>query len=179
MDSNTHKVAGIYVRREDAEAARAAARAAGFEDRQMDMIDRMKAIELSLGSEVRDEDKTFGAAKDILTGATVGAAAVGAAGAAAAAIGLFVAPPVAAGLASAGLGGLIGGFVGGAAAPSVRESEFLELVREATRQGHWVLVLNADSQAQALEAQDVISNTVAEATVDQYGSQQPHTIGRS
>ena len=177
--TNSHKVAGIYATRADAEAARDAAMDNGFSSAQIEVLDGGKAVALSKSSEMSAEDKAAAVAKDVLGGVTVGTASTGALGVAAVAVGVFVAPPVVAALAGAGLGGLLGGFVGGAVSSTLKESDFAELVREATSRHHWVVILHAYNEADVLRAQDVLEKTAAEASVDQSGAKRPETVARS
>ncbi|MDX1433356.1 MAG: hypothetical protein R3286_13010 [Gammaproteobacteria bacterium] len=167
MEHAIHKVAGVYPGRADAEAAARALREAGFEDAQVELVDRETVARAEASHDRIDADSVSSLIMGGVAGAGVGGA--GAAALAAANVSVFVAAPIAA----IGLGAALGAAAGGVASASLREPDFIALVKDALEHDYCVVVVNAHSEAQAIEAQDAIGHTAPEKTIDQYGSEQP------
>ena len=167
MKQSAHKVAGVYASKPDAKKAVAELRDAGIEEERIDLVST-DDVERAADSRGRLDSDTI---RDLLLGGAAGAGVGAAGGAALAAIELsvFLAAPVVA----AGVGAVIGAAAGGAASTSLREPDFIALVKEALEHDFCVVVVNNDSEAQAIEAQDVIGRTAAKKTIDQHGSEHP------
>lgn len=161
-----HRVAAIYPTQDEAEAVRRHLIAAGL---AADTLDVMHADALPDASE--DSDETL---KLVLVDGAVGTAigtGVGALGTLAlwaSGISLFVASPVIAPLAMlgwfAGLGAVVGGAVGATQEQSAAHKEgdgrFSELVMDAIKSGHAVLIARTRDETERQAAETIVRESL-------------------
>lgn len=169
MSQTSHKVAGIYPDHANARAAVEALRQAGIGEEAIAMVDKD-----DWQSAFTDPHTVTERAKHKLasgTGIGAGLGALGAGALVAAEVAVIAAAPVLAMLAGAGLGAAAGTAYTGVSSSSVREPVFRDVVREAVTQGHVVVIVRTFSEAESLHAQDLISSTNPERSVDQLGGQ--------
>jgi hypothetical protein len=148
-----HRIFGIYAAREDAEVTRQHLLEAGFLPEQLEILDRPghpEAVEAN-SDEVRN-DTIIGGTLGSLAGGALGV--LGEAALAAANVSLFVASPIIGTLTMIGWGAAAGGVIGALAGAGRPETHhFADLVDEALRQGYWVLIVHARTEAQTTMAQ--------------------------
>ena len=166
MSFATHKVAGVYADRAQANEGARALREAGFEPEDIFVVDRDDWQTAFADPQEAGQRAENAALSGAVAGAGVGAAGAGAL--AIAEVSVIAAAPVFATLAGAGLGAVVGTAIAGVSSASVREPDFREMVREAIHEDHSVVVARPHSEADALKAQDVIAKT-ADSSIDQYG----------
>lgn len=169
MDEQNHIVSGIYTTCGEAEAVRDRLVERGLPRDQMNIVERAQLPENA--KMTGDND----ALKDVLVDGAVGAAVGTGIGALAevalvvANVTLFVASPLIAPLAMLGWGAALGGVVGAAvgaekveAKPGEKqEGKFSELVLDAIRSGHVVLVALTKSVAEATLVREVVGDSIA------------------
>ena len=164
-EHNQHIVSGIYASQTEANTARNLLVERGIPRAQVKVLEAPPA---GAGKVVKDDIVL----KDILVDGTIGAAVGTGIGAAAqvalvaANVSLFVASPVLAPLAMLGwgatLGGLTGAAVGAEKTGLAKDGKFSDLVMDAIRSGHIVLVVHTNTPEEAALARDVIGESVRE-----------------
>lgn len=160
-----HRVSAVYPTREEAEAVRGRLIGAGFAAGALDILHEQA---LPAGDE--DDDVVL---KDVLVDGAIGTAvgtgigAVGTVAIWAANLTLFVASPVIAPLAMlgwfAGLGGVVGALAGARLHESGahrKEGRFSELVLDAIKSGHVVLVARTNDDAERHLAETTIRDSL-------------------
>lgn len=160
-----HRVSVVYPTREEAEAVRGRLIGSGLGAGALDILH-----EQALPSGEEDDDEVL---KDVLVDGAVGTAVgtgVGAVGTVvlwAADLTLFVASPVIAPLAMlgwfAGLGGVVGALAGARAheaGAGRKEGRFSDLVRDAIKSGHVVLVVHTNDDAERQLAETIIRDSL-------------------
>jgi hypothetical protein len=160
MNSYLHRVYGIYSNRHEAEQVLEHLLQDGFNREQLELIDKPGPTDETTpdSDEVRNEIVIDGA---IGTAVGAGIGALGEVAIAAANISLFIASPVVATLVMMGWGASIGGLIGAAAGAGTKNTQhFADLVRDAIKQGHTVLIAHAASEEQTTTAQSVIGNSL-------------------
>lgn len=161
----SHRVSAVYPTREEAEAVRGRLISGGFVAGALDILHEQA---LPAGEEDGDE-----VLKDVLVDGAIGTAVgtgVGAVGTVvlwAADLTLFVASPVIAPLAMlgwfAGLGGVVGALAGARAhepGTSRKEGRFSDLVLDAIKAGHVVLVVRTNDDAEKQLAETIIRDSL-------------------
>jgi len=164
MDEQNHIVSGIYTSRSEAEGVRDGLVERGLSPGQVNIIENAKVD----GNGTMAEDNE--ALKDVLVDGSVGAvvgAVIGGLGEVAlvaANVTLFVASPLIAPLFMLGWGASIGGLVGaavGAEKPEERkEGKLSDLVLDAIRSGHVVLLAHTRTLVEANVARAFIGDSV-------------------
>lgn len=166
MVSTTHKVAGVYADRAAAREGARALREAGFSENKVLLVDRDDwELAFTNPEEIRTRSK-----RNALAGAGAGAL-IGAAGAgalAAAKVSVLAGAPLLTELAGAVIGALAGSAIAGVSSASVHEPDFRNLVREAVEQGQCLVIVRANTEAGALEAQNLIGRTT-DKSLDHFG----------
>lgn len=166
MDEPSHYISGIYTSRAEAEAVRDQLLAQGLPGGQTTIVDNAP---VDGNSKMADDNEAL---KDVLIDGTVGVAvgtglgALGELALVAANVTLFVASPLIAPLAMLGWGAVLGGVVGaaiGAEKPNERkEGKFSDLVLDAIRSGHVVLIAHTRTAVEATLARHLIGDSVTQ-----------------
>lgn len=169
MAQTSHKVAGIYPDHASARAAVDALQQAGIGEDAIEMVDKDNWQSAFTDPQTVTERAKHKFATGIGIGAGLGA--LGAVALVAAEVAVIAASPVLAMLVGAGLGAAAGTAYTWVSSSSVREPVFRDAVCEAVTQGHVVVIVRTTSEADSLHAQDLISSTNAERSVDQLGGQ--------
>lgn len=164
MDQPTHIISGIYTSRAEAEAVCDRLVEAGVLREQISIVDHAHAAG---NSKMVEDDEAL---KDVLVDGAVGAAVgtglgvVAEVALIAANVTLFVASPVIGPLAMLGwgaaLGGLVGAAVGAEKPDTKKEGKFSDLVLDAIRSGHVVLVAQTRTEAEATRARDIVGDSL-------------------
>lgn len=162
--SEAHRVAAVYPSREEAEAVRGNLINAGFAAASLDVLHAD-----ALPGAAADSDETLKAVVvDGALGTAVGTG-VGALGTLAiwaSGMTLFVASPVIAPLAMLGWFAGVGAVVGAAAGATRREAgggkegRFSELVMDAIKSGHAVLVVHTRNETERQTAEDIVRDSL-------------------
>ena len=168
MDQETHIVSGIYTSRAEAEVVRDRLVASGVPHEQLSIIDNANAAG---NSKMMEDDEVL---KDVLVDGAVGAAVgtglgvVAEVALIAANVTLFVASPLLGPLAMLGwgaaLGSLVGAAVGAEKPEKKKEGRFSDLVLDAIRSGHVVLVAQTRSAAQTTLARGIVGDSLTTLT---------------
>lgn len=166
MDEQSHIVSGIYTSRAEADDVRNRLVERGIPLAQMHIVEHTQ----SDGNSAMAEDNQ--ALKDVLIDGSVGAVvgtfigALGQVALVAANVTLFVASPVVAPLFMLGWGAFIGGLVGasvGAEKPEEKkEGTLSDLVLDAIRSGHVVLITHTSTAAEAALVREIVGDSVAQ-----------------
>jgi len=166
MDEQSHIVSGIYTSRAEADMVRDRLVERGLPREQLGVV--ANAEDFS-NSKMAVDDKVL---KDVLVDGSVGAAVGTGVGAlaevalVAANVTLFVASPLIAPLAMLGWGAALGGVVGAAAGANKsevkKEGKFADLVLDAIRSGHVVLVAQTRTAAEAALVREIVGDSVAD-----------------
>lgn len=164
MDLGNHLVSGIYTSRAEADVVRMRLIERGMPDEQMHIVDRAPDY---ANAKMADDDEAL---KDVLVDGSVGAAAGAGIGLlaevalVAANVTLFVASPLIAPLAMLGwgasLGGIVGAAVGAVKTAAKKEGKFSDLVLDAIKEGHVVLVAITRTEAEKALASEIIGDSV-------------------
>jgi hypothetical protein len=160
MNSYLHRVFGIYASRHEAEQVFERLLQDGFKREQLELIDEpgSNAETAPDSDEVRNEVLVDGA---IGTAAGAGIGALGEVAIAAANVSLFIASPVLGTLMLMGWGAVVGGMIGAAVGAGTEDTRhFSDLVRDAIKHGHAVLIAHATTEEQTTTAQSVIGNSL-------------------
>ncbi len=167
MDEQSHIVSGIYTSRVEAGAVRDQLVERGLPRGQMNIVEN---AQIDGNSKMADDNNTL---KDVVIDGTVGAAVgtviggLGEVALVAANVTLFVASPLVAPLFMLGWGAFIGGFIGaavGAEKPEEKkDGKLSELVLDAIRSGHVVLIVHAWTAAEVALVREVIGDSVAQS----------------
>jgi non-heme chloroperoxidase len=160
MTPYQHHVSGFFVKREEAEIARAKLVSLGIPKRQLALYTNDDA-DMKPPTSADSTNSLTRILVDSAVGTAVGTAlgGLGEVVLAAASVTLFVASPLIAPLAMLGWGASLGAVVGavaGAMSPSKKNGKLSELVADAIQQGQVVLVATTQSEAQTRIAIDVI-----------------------
>lgn len=168
MEYAMHVVSGIYSSSGEAEAVRGRLIERGLSREQMNIVE---AANVDGNSKMASDNEAL---KDVLVDGAVGAVVGTGLGAlaevalVAANVTLFVASPLIAPLAMLGWGAALGGFVGAAvgtdASKDKKDGKFSELVLDAIRSGHVVLVAHTRTAAETAVVREVIGESVMERT---------------
>jgi hypothetical protein len=157
MDHLFHRVVGIYPDRETAETAHAQMVNLGLAPRHISLLEGSSAQVGTNGS--ADSNEVL---DDLLRDGAIGTAVGTAAGAgvsfvlAAANLTLFIASPVLSALYLAGWGASLGGLVGAVAGAQATKGDVPQLIKDALKAGHVVLVIHAYTDAETTRARDVV-----------------------
>lgn len=164
MDEHNHIVSGIYASRAEAEVVRDGLVERGLSHGQMNIVENAKVD--GNGSMAEDNE----ALKDVLVDGSVGAVVgtviggLGEVALVAANVTLFVASPLIAPLFMLGWGAFVGGLAGaaiGAEKPEERkEGKLSDLVLDAIRSGHVVLIARTRTLVEANVARAFIGDSV-------------------
>ena len=164
MDEHNHIVSGIYASRAEAEVVRDGLVERGLSHGQMNIVENAKVD--GNGSMAEDNE----ALKDVLVDGSVGAVVgtviggLGEVALVAANVTLFVASPLIAPLFMLGWGAFVGGLAGaaiGAEKPEERkEGKLSDLVLDAIRSGHVVLIAHTRTSVEANVARAFIGDSV-------------------
>jgi len=167
LNESHHVVSGIYTSRTEAVAVCERLVLLGM---QRDQIRIFDAGNMVGNAKMADDNDAL---KDVLVDGGIGTVVGTGLGALAevaliaANVTLFVASPIIAPLAMLGWGAALGGLVGtavGATKPdSHKGGKLSELVLDAIKQGHVVLVVNTQSEAELANARTVIGESIAQA----------------
>ena len=167
MNDQSHIVSGIYTSRAEAEAVCSELVERGLNRGQINIMENAQAD----GSHRMAADDQ--ALKDVLVDGAVGAAVGTGLGVlaevalVAANVTLFVASPLIGPLAMLGWGAALGGVVGaavGAEKPEEKkEGKFSDLVLDAIRSGHVVLIAYTTTAAEETVVRDVIGDSIAQS----------------
>ena len=165
MFEKSHLVSGIYTSRAEAMVVRDRLLEAGIPVGQTNIVDN---TEVDGNSKMAEDNESL---KDVLVDGSVGVAVGTGLGAlaevalVAANVTLFVASPLIAPLAMLGWGAALGGVVGaavGAEKPKEKkEGKFSELVLDAIRSGHVVLVVRTWTEDEVTRVRTVIGDSIA------------------
>jgi hypothetical protein len=166
MNEQRHIVSGIYTSRAEADSVRDRLVGRGLPSGQINIVENA-GID---GNRTMAADNE--ALKDVLIDGALGAAAgtviggLGEVALVAANVTLFVASPLIAPLFMLGWGAFIGGFVGAAAGAEKpeekKEGRLSDLVLDAIRSGHVVLVAQTMTAAETALARDLVGDSLAE-----------------
>jgi len=166
MEEQSHIVSGIYTSRAEAESVRDRLVERGLPRTQMNVVEAAPATG---NAKMADDNEAL---KDVLVDGTIGAAVGTGIGAlaevalVAANVTLFVASPLIAPLAMLGWGAVLGGVAGaalGAEKPEQkREGKLSDLVLDAIRSGHVVLVAHARTEEEATLVREIVGDSVVE-----------------
>jgi hypothetical protein len=164
MATYQHRVSGFFVKREEAEIARAALLHRGIPELQIALYANDHA-DLKPTTPKDSNDRLKGILVDSAIGTAVGTAvgALGEIALVAASVTLFVASPLIAPLAMLGWGASMGAVVGAVAGStriSKEDGKLSELVADAIQSGQVVLVATTDSEQQTRIAIEVIQLAV-------------------
>jgi len=165
MDEKNHIVSGIYTSHAEAEAVRDRLVEHGLPRGQMNIVENTTTD----GNTKMVEDNE--ALKDVLIDGSIGTAVgaviggLGQVALVATSVTLFVANPVVAPLFMLGWGAFIGGFVGaaiGVEKPKEKtEGKLSELVLDAIRSGHVVLIAHTRTAEETRLVRDLVGESVA------------------
>ena len=161
MNKRLHKVSGIYASREEAEATLNQLLEHDLQRERLEIIephDPAADVETTAGSDSVLKDVLVNTAIGTVIGA--GAGALGMAIITAANVSLFVASPLLGTLTMMGWGAGVGGMAGAAVGAGNKERKFSALVKDATRNGSFVLVAHTASTEETTVAEDIISHSV-------------------
>ncbi|HRO58004.1 MAG TPA: hypothetical protein PK177_02390 [Burkholderiaceae bacterium] len=170
MENYLHRVVGIYPTVEEALAARQQLLDQGVPATNVHLFEPGRVGAGSAPSRLPEADSDD-VLKEILRESAIGTAvgtaagAVGTAALAVAGVSLFVASPVIAPLAMIGWGAGLGGLVGAATATLGRKGDVADLVRDALKSGHVVLLAHASDEAQTALMRMVIGDSMIEAGI--------------
>jgi hypothetical protein len=166
MDEQNHIVSGIYTTRAEAETVRDRLFERGIPKGQMNIVENAATSD---GNPQMAEDNEM--LKDVVIDGAIGTAVgtviggLGHVALVATSVTLFVANPVVAPLFMLGWGAFIGGFVGAAVGvekPKEKtEGKLSELVLDAIRSGHVVLVAHTRSEAETRLVRELVGESVA------------------
>ena len=166
MDDQNHIVSGIYTTRAEAETVRDRLVERGVPKGQMNIVENAAAND---GNSRMAEDNEM--LKDVVIDGAIGTAVgtviggLGQVALVATSVTLFVANPVVAPLFMLGWGAFIGGFVGAAVGvekPKEKtEGKLSELVLDAIRSGHVVLVAHTRTEVETHLVRDLVGESVA------------------
>jgi len=166
MQEQAHIVSGIYTSHAEAEAVRERLVASGLPGEQMHVVEGFRG---DGNAKMADDNEAL---KDVVVDGSIGAAigtvigGLGEVALVATNVTLFVASPLIAPLFMLGWGAFIGGFVGaavGAEKPDVKkEGKLSELVLDAIRSGHCVLIIHARTASEANLSREVVGDSVAQ-----------------
>ena len=166
MNEQNHIVSGIYTSRAEAEAVRDRLGERGVPIGQMNIVENVAATDGS--PKMAEDNETL---KDVLIDGSIGTAVgtviggLGQVALVATSVTLFVANPVVAPLFMLGWGAFIGGFVGaaiGVEKPKEKtEGKLSELVLDAIRSGHVVLVAHTRTAEETRLVRDLVGESVA------------------
>ncbi len=171
LEPGTRKVAGIYGSGADARQARAALEERLSADAAIDLVaPGQDVIIATAGHGEPTPSGGNGVSDDAVRGGAAGAGAMAAGLGALAATGVLITAPLALGL--AGVGGLLGSAAAAAGSLSLRDPDFVALLREAAGHGHWILLAQVSSESEALAVQDALAGTRAAETIDHGGVRQ-------
>ncbi len=164
MDEQSHIVSGIYTSRAEAEVVRERLVERGFPRDQTNIVENA-SVDGNL--KMADDNEAL---KDVLVDGAVGAAvgtvigALGEVALVAASVTLFVASPLVAPLFMLGWGAAIGGVVGAAAGAEKTEErktgKLSDLVLDAIRSGHVVLIARTRTAAETALVRDLVGDSV-------------------
>jgi hypothetical protein len=164
MDEKNHIVSGIYTSRAEAEVVRERLLARNLPLAQTNVVDNVQTA----GNTKMVVDDI--ALKDVLVDGSIGAAVGTGIGALAevalvvANVSLFVASPLIAPLAMLGwgaaLGGVVGAVVGADKSEDRTDGKFSDLVLDAIRSGHVVLIAHTRSVEETALVREVIGDSV-------------------
>jgi len=165
MDEQSHIVSGIYTSRAEAESVRDRLVGRGLPSGQLNIVENA-GIDGNSKMAVDNE-----ALKDVLVDGAVGAGVgtviggLGEVALVAANVTLFVASPLVAPLFMLGWGAFIGGFVGAAAGAEKpeekKEGKLSDLVLDAIRNGHVVLIAHTTSAAETTLVRELVGDSLA------------------
>lgn len=158
-----HRVTGLYPRKVDAEATYEKLLKYGFRPDQLEIVATEAQLRRSDGADADSEEVRNDVLVDGAIGTAVGTGvgALGEAALAAANVSLFVASPVLGTLAMLGWGAALGGIIGATVGAGKEDTHrFADLVRDAVKSGHAVLIAFAESEEQTTTAQAVIGNSL-------------------
>lgn len=164
MDQESHIVSGIYTTRTEAEAVRRQLLERGVPGEQMSIVDQVPTS--GTGPMVADDGALKGMLVDGAIGAAVGTGlgALGEVALVAANVSLFIASPLIAPLAMLGwgasLGALVGAAIGNETPTETKDGKFSELVLDAIRSGHVVLIVHTRSSDQATTVRGVVGDSI-------------------
>lgn len=155
-----HRIYGIYENATEASMNVDRLMAAGFRRDQVKIVDKPESRpETQPDSEEVRNDMLVDGAIGTAIGAGIGF--IGEAALAAANISLFIASPIIGTLTMMGWGAALGGIVGAAAgAGDETKKDFAELVKDAVKSGHVVLVAYSESEAQTAAARKIIGDSM-------------------
>lgn len=166
MDEQRHIVSGIYTSRAEAELVRDRLVGRGLPRGQLNIVENA-GIDGNSKMAVDNE-----ALKDVVVDGAVGAAvgtvigALGEVALVAANVTLFVASPLIAPLFMLGWGAFIGGLVGAAAGAEKpeekKEGKLSDLVLDAIRSGHVVLIARTTTEAETTLARELVGDSLAQ-----------------
>lgn len=165
MNDQTHIVSGIYTSRVEAETVRDRLIERGVPRQQMHLVESARSAD---NSKQAMDDEVL---KDVLVDGVVGAAVGTGIGIlaevalVAANVTLFVASPLIAPLAMLGWGASLGGLVGaavGADVPEENPGKLSDLVLDAIRSGHVVLVAYPKTEAEVALLRSVIGDSLVQ-----------------
>ena len=166
MDEQNHIVSGIYTNRAEAEAVRDRLIERGLPSGQMNIVENAAATDGN--SKMADDNETL---KNVLIDGSIGTAVgtviggLGEVALVATNVTLFVANPLIAPLFMLGWGAFIGGFVGAAVGvekpKEKKEGKLSELVLDAIRSGHVVLIAHTRTEEETRLVRDIVGESVA------------------
>ena len=166
MDEQRHIVSGIYTSHTEAGAVRTRLIENGLPAGQINIVQNTASTD---GNPNMVEDNEM--LKNVLIDGTIGTAVgtviggLGEVALVATNITLFVANPIIAPLFMLGWGAFIGGLVGAAVGvekpPEKKEGKLSELVLDAIRAGHVVLIAHTRTEKETRLARDVVGDSVA------------------
>ncbi len=165
MDQQSHIVSGIYTSRAEAKAVCERLVERGMPRGQIYIVDN---TQLPDNPKMADDNDAL---KDVVVDGTIGAAvgtglgALGEVALVAANVTLFVASPLVAPLFMLGwgafLGGLVGASIGAEKTEEKKDGKFADLVLDAIKEGHVVLIAHTWTTDEAMIVREVIGDSVA------------------
>lgn len=166
MEEQSHIVSGIYTSRAEADSVRDRLVGGGLPAGQINIVE---SAGVDGNSKMAADNETL---KDVLVDGAVGTAigtvvgGLGEVALVAANVSLFVASPVVAPLFMLGWGAFIGGFVGaavGAEQPEEKkEGKLSDLVLDAIRSGHVVLVAHTTTAAETTLVRELVGDSLTQ-----------------
>lgn len=163
MDEQSHIVSGIYTSRVEAAAVLERLIERGLPREQMNIVENVPTS--GNGRMVADDNTLKGMLVDGAIGAVLGTGvgALAEVALVAANVSLFIASPLIAPLAMLGWGASLGGLVGAAlgADSTVANGKFPDLVLDAIRSGHVVLIVNTRSPEESMLVRQVVGESVS------------------
>ncbi|HZV97920.1 MAG TPA: hypothetical protein VFF74_02920 [Methylophilaceae bacterium] len=163
MAEYQHHILGIYAARPEAEVTRQRLLQAGMTPDKLNII---APGDVPIGKDTTP--KSGEVLGDVVADAAIGAAAGSGLGAlgtvlmAGANVSLFVANPIVGTLAMMGWGASVGGLVGAAAGAGNIQRNFSDLVKDALKSGHTVLIGHTVSDEQTAVAEQIIRESMKE-----------------